>query len=397
MPLSVLLTRLKRVGEPAAVCSAVIAFQIVLVIVVSGWARVPVGLWLPVAVVLGLAVIALVRRQPVAALALLLAGSVVAQATFRSWRVGLAEIFVADLALAFVAAAKPRRVSLTAAAATLGVQAAMSAFLTQGNSALAPSVAFLFLAVVTAWIIGDSTRERRGHAAELRRQAAAQAVTAERLRIARELHDVVAHSIGIIAIQAGMGTRVMDTQPSEARNALATIEATSRETLAGLRRTVSALRQTEPVGVPSQGPRADSADGQAIHAPLEPAPGLADVDRLAAATLDAGVRVDVQWRGVRRAVPADLDLAAYRIIQESLTNVVRHAGVSECRVLVEQRDDALSIEIVDDGRGRGDADGGYGIVGMRERVALLGGEFSAAPRPEGGFRVASVLPLPIAT
>ena len=161
---------------------------------------------------------------------------------------------------------------------------------------------------------------------------------AERLRIARELHDIVAHSIGIIAIQAGSGRRVFDASPDEARDALAAIEATSRETLSGLRRMMTGLRHAEPGPGPGQ-------------APLGPAPGLADIERLAAMTLDAGVQVDVDWHGSREPLPADIDLSAFRIIQEAVTNVVRHAGTGQCRVSIDQQDGQLSIEVTDSGRG----------------------------------------------
>jgi signal transduction histidine kinase len=210
-----------------------------------------------------------------------------------------------------------------------------------------------------------------------------QAVTAERLRIARELHDMIAHSIGIIAIQAGVGSRVIETQPAEALAALRAIEATSRETLSGLRRTLVALRQADLVAA-------------SVQAPLAPAPGLADVGRLAAATTDAGVRVDVRWGGKRRPLPVDIDLSAYRIVQEAVTNVVRHAGTRRCRVAIDYGEVELSVEVIDDGRGMPSSpvDAGFGITGMRERVSLLHGHFSAGPRPEGGFRVAARLPLP---
>jgi signal transduction histidine kinase len=234
--------------------------------------------------------------------------------------------------------------------------------------------------MVAAWMIGNSVRARRRYAEALRAQATMQAVTAERLRIARELHDMVAHSIGIIAIQAGVGSRVMDTQPTEARNALRAIEATSRDTLAGLRRVLGGLRP-----VPQ-----DTEPGTAA---LDPTPGLADVDRLAATTSAAGVRVEVCWRGDRRPVPADIELSAYRVVQEAVTNVVRHAGTGRCRVSVEYRAEELHVEVTDDGHGAPVPGTGHGITGMRERVGLLHGKFSAGPRPEGGFRVSATLPL----
>jgi signal transduction histidine kinase len=237
---------------------------------------------------------------------------------------------------------------------------------------------------IIAWLIANSIRQAQVRAELLRAQAAAQTAMAERLRIARELHDVVAHSIGIIAIQAGAGRRVFDARPAEARDALAAIEATSRDTLSGLRRMVTGLRRAEP------GPGA-------AQAPLGPAPGLAGIERLAAMTLDAGVQVDVDWRGSREPLPADIDVSAFRIIQEAVTNVVRHAGTGQCEVLIDQQEGYLSIEVTDSGRGGSVAGTGYGIAGMRERAALLGGDFSAGPRPGGGFRVAARLPVPAPT
>ncbi|MBO1331200.1 hypothetical protein J3486_07980 [Streptomyces sp. VRA16 Mangrove soil] len=225
-------------------------------------------------------------------------------------------------------------------------------------------------------MIGLLSSERREHAAAVRSQAVADAVTAERLRIARELHDMVSHSIGVIAIQSGVAARVIETQPGEARSALEAIEATSRETLSGLRRTLVALRRAAEPG---------------DDAPLAPHTGLADLDGLAR---DAGLDVSVTREGTARTLPQDIDLAAYRIVQESLTNVVRHAGVDGCRVLVAYDDDALRLEITDDGARASATVPGMGITGMAERVSLLRGEFSAGPRPEGGFRVAARIPVP---
>jgi signal transduction histidine kinase len=282
-------------------------------------------------------------------------------------------------------------IAICYAAATRALKVSVTGLAVVGAGLLIPGPAGTDLAqlrggvavvTVIAWLIGHSIRQAQAQAELRRAQAAAQATLAERLRIARELHDIVAHSIGIIAIQAGAGRRVFDARPEEARDALATIEATSRDTLSGLRRMMTGLRHAEP------GPDA----GQA---PLGPAPGLADLDRLAAMTLDAGVTVDVDWRGGREPLPADLDLSAFRIIQEAVTNVVRHAATGRCRVLIDQQHGQLSIEVTDSGRGGSVAGAGYGITGMRERATLLGGDFSAGPRPGGGFRVAARLPLPV--
>jgi signal transduction histidine kinase len=239
------------------------------------------------------------------------------------------------------------------------------------------------LIIVVAWLIGHSARQAHVHAERLRAQARSEAVTAERLRIARDLHDQVGRAIGIIAIQAGAGARVIGTHAGQARDALAVIEATSRQTLAGLRQTVRTLRQDQP-------------GSQASPAPSGPQPGLAGLGRLAATTRDAGVHVDVHWQDQDHALPAHIDTCAFRIIQEAITNVVRHACTDHCRLSIGYQDQALAIEVTDDGHGSltGSAGTGYGITGMRERAALLGGQLTAGPRPEGGFRMAALLPLP---
>ena len=319
----------------------------------------------------------LLHRRPLPVFALMLAGSFAVTTSLHSLDTGYSQALVVDLAVGFIAANRPPRISIVAAVTALGTQVAGVPYYTAGNNVFTASVAVIALAIVTAWTIGHSIRERRDHAEVLRSQATAQAVSAERLRIARELHDMVAHSIGIIAIQAGVGSRVIDTHPAEARNALRAIEATSRETLSGLRRMLGALRRAE-------------RDPAALARP----PGLAELDQLAASTTNAGVRVNVQRRGEQRPIPADIDLSAFRIIQEALTNVVRHADAHNCRVTVDYRDDELSIEVTDDGRGCAVEGTGYGIVGMRERVVLLHGQFTAGPGPEGGFRVSAQMPVP---
>ncbi|MDX3799340.1 sensor histidine kinase [Streptomyces sp. AK04-3B] len=292
--------------------------------------------------------------------------------------------FVAvDLVLGFIVATRPRRTATVAVIASLTVQLLVIGGFTHGDG-VAGNLVIALLSTVACCMAGLLGRERREHAAALRSQEVAEAVTTERLRIARELHDMVAHSIGVIAIQAGVGSRVIRTQPAQAREALSVIEATSRETLSGLRRTLVSLRQAD---------RGASASQQS---PLSPPAGLADVERLAAATADAGVSVDVRRAGRQRHLPPDVDLSAYRIVQEALTNVVRHAGTSCCQVSIDYGDEELLVEIVDDGRGAtgGGPVHGFGIVGMRERVGLLHGRLSVGPRPEGGFRVAARLPLP---
>ncbi|MEV7803023.1 sensor histidine kinase [Microbispora sp. NPDC088329] len=357
-------------------------------LLVAGTARAPgmvhgLGSLLAVSMLAGV-----VRRMPLLALAMALVGSTAVAAGMPSATHGsdqgrFLSYLAVDLVLGAVVATRARRTSIGAVAVSFVVQLLVMGSFSYGNDLIVNGVLAL-LAMAASCMAGLLIRQRREHAAALRSQEVAEAVTAERLRLARELHDMVAHSIGIIAIQAGVGSRVIQTQPAEAREALRTIEATSRQTLSSLRRTLVALRQADRGALASQ------------RSPLEPSPGLADVERLAAATADAGVRVEVRRTGERRPLPADIDLAAYRIVQEALTNVVRHADTGCCRVAIDFGDEELSVEVVDDGRGapwNGSAQG-FGIVGMRERAGLLNGHLSAGPRPEGGFRVAARLPLP---
>jgi signal transduction histidine kinase len=308
-----------------------------------------------------------------------------------------------------------------------------------------PVVAVGF-ALVIAWMTGYSVRQRRLYAVTLQDQAASSAVAEERLRIARELHDVVAHSMSVIAVQAGYGQYVIDRNPADAKDALGAIQATSRDALEEMRRMLGVLRQQDAAPGPALAdPGAGTAGGtsddtagrtgggtagrpgdghprppasvpgpaltRAEPAPLAPAPGLADLDRLIQRTRGAGVQVTVERSGRVRAVPAGVDLSAYRIIQEALTNVVRHAGGGvRCTISLGSVDEVLAVRVTDDGGSpalvpagvRAGMQGrvpvatgtGHGIIGMRERANLCGGEFSAGPLPAGGFRVTAVLPLP---
>jgi signal transduction histidine kinase len=286
------------------------------------------------------------------------------------------------------------------------------------------------LCVIIVWTVGYMVRQRRRYSVKLQEEAASKAVAQERLRIARELHDVVAHSMSVIAVQAGYGQYIIDAQPGDARAALGAIQATSREALDEMRRMLGALRQADDSDAPGEVAGDGSAPAAAAtqSAPLFPAPGLVDLDRLVSRTASAGVRVDVRRFGQLRDLPASIDLSAYRIVQEALTNVVKHAQTSSCQVLLGYRDDELIIEVTDNGAGMPVAElagvgamsgagvldgvqpppdlggahvgvhgretgGGHGIIGMRERVTLLGGEFSAGPLPGYGFRVSACIPL----
>ncbi|WP_458243664.1 sensor histidine kinase [Streptomyces sp. MAI_2237] len=325
----------------------------------------------------------LLHRRPLLAVTLTILAGIFETSTLGVGELPMAQYLTTMVALYFVAAAHPRRTGLVALAMAVGTLILYLAVrILRGWAAGTSAELAVALVTVIAWLLGNSAHESRAHARRLGAEQAAQAVTAERLRIAREMHDTVAHSIGIIALQAGAAARVATAHPEAALTAMRAVENEGRRTLAGLRRMLVALRAADP-----------GTDPDTVPAGLA---GLADVERLAATTTAAGVRVEVCRLGEPCPLPPDIDLSAFRIIQESVTNVVRHAGTRACRVTVDFRDEReLAVEITDDGLGRGSStDTGFGLVGMRERVALLHGEFTAAPRAEGGFRVAARLPLP---
>lgn len=239
---------------------------------------------------------------------------------------------------------------------------------------------------IGAFALGRSGRARRENVVLLQERAtlaeqarveqARNAVVAERLRIARELHDVLAHSMGVIALQAGVGAHVIDVDPAEAKASLVAVSETSRSALAEIRRILGALRdETDPTT-------------------YSPQPGLAAVDGLAADLRAAGLPVAVHVEGEPDRLPAALDLTGYRLIQEALTNVVKHAGPARAEVTVRYAPGSVEIEVLDDGRATTPGDGprGRGQVGMRERVGVWGGSLTTGPRPGGGYRVAARLP-----
>jgi signal transduction histidine kinase len=337
--------------------------------------------------------IAVRRRWPLP----VLAWGLVTGAAFAALGLNLVSLSLAILVYVYTAAAhSPRRRSLAGLAATeallLLVWLARPRLIGDGGTLVIDGVI-----VAAAWWLGDGTRRRQEAVAEARRRAgelerareelARRAVTEERLRIARELHDVVAHSMSIIAVQSGVGVHVLDSQPEEARKALVAVEATSRQALVEMRRLLGVLRQAhEPRGS------------------LVPAPGLAEIEDLAAEVARAGVRVQVRIEGTPAELPAGLDLSAYRIVQEALTNVLKHARPAAAVVRVAYEPGQVVIEVTDDGKGLESAFGrqstdsdrqsrGSGIAGMRERAALYGGTLEAGPLPGGGFRVAATLPL----
>ena len=237
------------------------------------------------------------------------------------------------------------------------------------------AVVTLVVMLLVRRVVGD--KERRAQLAERERDLAArEAVVEERARIARELHDAIAHDVSMMVVQAGAERRVLDGSADSTRDVLATIEQIGRGALTEMRRLVGMLRRDE---------------GE----PLAPQPGLDDLPRLVAQVREAGLPVDLQVEGERRELPVGVELSAYRIVQEALTNALKHAGDARAAVRVRYGADSLELEIVDDGGGvpAPVSGGGHGLVGMRERVALYGGRLDAGRRPSGGFAVRVLLPI----
>jgi signal transduction histidine kinase len=238
----------------------------------------------------------------------------------------------------------------------------------------ADETTFVLLVGVCVWAFAEAARNRVA-AAEA---SARRAVADERTRIARDLHDVVAHGVSVIVVQAAAAGDVFDARPDLARAALGDIEQAGREALADLRRLVAAVR---PGDEPPSGPQ----------------PGLAQVEALAAQVRSAGLDVVVHEDGEPFALPAGVDLSAYRIVQEALTNTLRHARATTADVTLRWAPGVVELDVVDDGAGAAEAAGwpgdGMGLVGMRERAAMLGGELDAGPTAHGGFRVRARLPV----
>jgi signal transduction histidine kinase len=397
------LTKRMRQGHWMAIDCAVGAIAALLAMFSFWNSAGPPRIAVPTDVLLGATVffpVALRRSGPVAAYGVLIAVGVIVAAT---GSVAATVVFVAAAYVLYLVTATSNR--QTGAAALALALAAMGLIVVgdrqlRGPSGVEAAYVPVVFAVVIAWMTGYSVRQRRLYAQTLQHQAASSAVAEERLRIARELHDVVAHSMSVIAVQAGYGQYVIDSSPADAKDALGAIQATSRDALEEMRRMLGVLRQQDAI-VPGVGRSAKPA-------PLTPAPGLSDLDRLIQRTCGAGVEVSLERSGLVRAVPAGVDMSAYRIIQEALTNVVKHAGAGAyCGVSLRYGAEILDIQVTDDG-GRslvlspvgaapayaGDYTGaGHGIIGMRERTNLCGGRFNAGPLPAGGFQVTVALPL----
>jgi signal transduction histidine kinase len=340
--------------------------------------------WAYAIAVVGMGALTWRRTNPLGTL-IVAAGAAVAMTSLGYGEAGLP--FAAMIAFYSVAAHARRRIRLIAFL-LLGVAFLILYFTNPTSDFHEADFLANGLAFAIVWIIGESVRSRRERLADAieraerlereRAEDARNAVSSERLRIAQELHDVVAHAMSVIAVQSGMGAHVIDTQPDEAKKALQAIETTSRSALDELRRMLGVLRE-----------EGDSGGA------LAPAPRADEVHTLIETVRAAGVPVELHWDGMTSDVmpPDSVLLNRYRILQEALTNVLKHAGTASVVVTIVEHVGETTIEVIDDGRGLAaparapGSSPGHGLVGMRERVALFGGTLETGPRIGGGFRV----------
>jgi signal transduction histidine kinase len=316
-------------------------------------------------------------RQPL----LLLTGMVgltvaVAVAAFPQLE-GLSSAFFVFLLLAVYSAAAHTSGRQTLIAAGLTIAIAIIELATE-HALTADNVIFFALLLGAPWFAGRAVRQRRlkEHQLEHEKATAAAAIIEERARIARELHDVVAHSISVMVLQARGGRRALDSEPTDARQAFDSIERTGQQALDEMRRLLGILRRNDE------------------KLPLVPQPSLRQLDSLVRQVQAAGLPVDVAVEGEPRELPPGVELSAFRIVQEGLTNALKHAGPARARVVLRYGADDLEVEIADNGLGAGGgASAGYGLIGMRERVTVYGGDLEAGGQPGGGYALRVRLPL----
>ncbi|AHH96506.1 two-component system sensor kinase [Kutzneria albida DSM 43870] len=365
-------------GQVRVILRSVLA-DVVLAVVLTGLSLATLGTmstaradWLGyLLAALSIAPVALRQRAPLT-ITLVMCGALVAYLVlgygdFPSGGVGLL------IGLFSVAVVRPWPMTLLALLSGLSV--VVVSYSSAGGHVVWPQVCTAVVHCLAACVLGESTKRWSRRVEGLAEQAA-RAVVEERGRIAHELHDVVAHHMSVISLQAGLAEYVIDSDPRVAREALATVGTTSREALAEMRRLLDVLR-VDQAGT------------------LSPQPGLSELDGLLDRLRGTGLRVDLAVTGTRRPLPPGPDLCAYRVAQESLTNVLKHAGPATARLDLDYGEHTLTVKITDDGRGDAAAHSATaprGIAGMRERTELYGGVLTAGPRPEGGFAVVLRLP-----
>jgi signal transduction histidine kinase len=361
-------------GRPRLTDAIVVAFNFA----IAGFALIPARFSAPVLslsfalVVIGSGALWWRRSHPLAVLLVVICASLVAFAIAPQREPGGAAIAFAVYA---VSVYDRGRVRLVVAAAAIAVILLAVALLLLGDFPIARDILPAGATSLVAWVIGDYVRSRRQFFRDLvsrHKQERDQAAEEERLRIARELHDVVAHNVSVMAIQAG-AARVTGSSSSEA---LESIEKSARDTLSELNKLLGVLRK---------GP--GSPD-------LSPQPSLTDVDAVLQPAREAGLEATLKVTGTPRTLPAAVDLSAYRIVQEAITNVLKHANASRVEVTVDYQPEALAIIVSDNGNGATDeSTTGHGLIGMRERVEIFGGQLGASSGSLGGFTVRARLPL----
>ena len=335
---------------------------------VPGWVvwLVEAGVGLPVAAR---------RLWPVAAFFAALGASLIAATLGLPY--GYFASAAAGLYLVALTGRGPTRLPASGAGMLAGA-AVLAAGVAGSRSGAGAAVVVGVAATAGAWAVGQAVRERRAHLRAETERLAERAVRDERLLIARELHDVVAHSMSLIAVKAGVANHVARSRPEETADALRVIEDASKQALTEMRRLLGVLRTDDT--------RGDE---------LAPVPSLGDLPELAQRAASGGVRIALNLQA-DPDVPAGVSLSAYRIVQEALTNVIRHAGTARCEVTVTARDGEVRIEVADDGPGRpvppASQHPGHGLAGMRERALVCGGELTAGPRSGSGFQVKARLP-----
>jgi signal transduction histidine kinase len=342
-------------------------------------------LWFDLLAILGITLPLFLRRRfpfgaPVAV------GVVIASSSFVDGRLvpnGLIAILVAISGFVLMGMLRDRTQAVAGLAFGVGVTAIVA-----HNDPHGGTGNFIFTSIVfsIAWTIGfavsrkfheaDEARERAARAEREREVRARLAVSDERARIARELHDVVGHSVSVMTVQASAARLLLRPQQEKEREALLVVEQTGREALAEMRRMVGVLRR------PEEAPA------------LAPQPSLEQIERLVEQTREAGLPVELRIEGEPVQLPAGVDLTAYRLVQEGLTNTIKHARARQAEVVVSYGDGHVELTVSDDGQGGGDGGGGgHGLVGMRERVSVYGGELEAGPRAGGGYRLRARLPV----
>ena len=321
------------------------------------------------------------RTRPLAAFTVCLGTQALVSVAFGHYEVGATLLIILLATLSVAAHGEKLRYAIAVAALfVVAFNLPRQSF----DEAVGDSV-FTALALGFAFAVGVTmrTRQARTEALEARtvelereqEERAAAAAAEERRRIARELHDIISHSLGVVVLQAGAAAQVLEIDPLRAREALALIRQVGQEAIGEMGTLVGLMRDD-------------------MAAPREPQPSLNDLDRLISTTRDAGLPVELSIEGEARPLPPAVELSAYRVIQEGLTNALKHAGQAHARVCVRYRDQELEVEVADDGVGPGNRHGGrHGLAGMRERVAVFGGRFSAGPRPAGGWELRAAFPV----